>query len=311
MRKSLLIIALFISACGSPHGEIAQSAQNTSDVLLEPYFTATPRFTPTPNVLVIAETPLPTVTPYIYIVEAGDTLSGIAEKLKISLDDLSAANPDVNPNSMSTGTTLLIPDRPSTNSDLPTLTPIPAPITQTICHPAVDNGLWCFALVQNDSAELLENVSVQITLLDENNKVIASQTAFTLLDIIQPGSSLPVYTFFPNTSAKVNIQAQLVSAIQSNNPRYLPAALSNTFVQIDWEGKTAQLSGGINVPAESQAATQVWVAAVAYDKEGQVVGVKRWEGGAIQPGASANFSFSVASLGSAIAAVEFALQADP
>lgn len=311
MRKSLLIIALFISACGSPHGEVAQSAQNTSDVLLEPYFTATLPFTSTPNVLFIAETPLPTATPYIYIVEAGDTLSGIAEKLKISLDDLSAANPDVNPNSMSTGTALLIPDRPSTNSDLPTLTPIPAPITQTVCHPSADDGLWCFALVQNDSVEVLENVSVQITLLDENNHMIASQTAFTPLDIIQPDSSLPVFAFFPNTSANVNIQAQLVSAIQFNNPRYLPASLSNTIVQIDWDGKTARLSGGINLPAESQAATQVWVAAVAYDKKGQVVGVKRWEGGAIQPGASANFSFSVASLGPAIAAVEFALQADP
>jgi len=311
MHKSLLIIALFISACGSPHGEIAQSAQNTSDVLLDPYISSTPRLTSTPNVLVIAETPLPTATPHIYIVEAGDTLSGIAEKFKISLDDLSTANPDVNPNSMSTGTTLLIPDRPFTNSDLPTLTPIPAPITQTVCHPSADNGLWCFALVQNNSAELLENVSAQITLLDENNKVIASQTAFTPLDIIPPNSSLPAYTFFPNASANANIQVQLLSAIQSNKPRYLPAALSNTIAQIDWDGKTAQLNGKINLPAESQAATQVWVAAVAYDREGQVVGVKRWEGGAIQPGASANFSFSVASLGYAIGAVEFVVQANP
>ncbi|MHB8777758.1 MAG: LysM peptidoglycan-binding domain-containing protein [Anaerolineales bacterium] len=311
MRKSLLIIALFISACGSPHGEIAQSAQNTSDVLPEPYFTSTPRLTSTPNVLVIAETPLPTATPYIYIVEAGDTLSGIAEKFKISPDDLSAANPDVNPNSMFTGTTLHIPDRSSTNSDLPTLTPIPIPITQTVCHPSADNGLWCFALVQNNSAELLENVSVQISLLDENNQVVVSQIAFTPLDIIPPNSSLPAYTFFPNTSANVNIQVQLLSAIQSNNPRYLPATLSNTIAQIDWDGKTAHLNGQINLPVESQAAAQVWVAAVAYDKEGQVVGVKRWEGGAIQPEASANFSFSVASLGYAIEAVEFVVQAKP
>ena len=315
MHKSLLIIALFISACGSPHGEIAQSAQNTSDVLLDPYISSTPRLTPTPNVLVIAETPLPTATPHIYIVEAGDTLSGIAEKFKISLDDLSAANPDVNPNSMSTGTTLLIPDRSSTNSDLPTLTPVPAPITQTVCHPSADNGLWCFALIQNNTPDILENVSAQITLMDQNNNLIASQTAFMLLDILPTNSSLPVYVFFPNTSAalSINPQVQLLSAIQLNSDtaRYLPATLNNTISQINWDGETAQLSGQIFLPAESQAATTIWVAAVAYDKDGRVVGIKRWEGGAIQPGMNINFNFSIASLGSAIGAVEFAVQANP
>ncbi len=115
--------------------------------------------------------------------------------------------------------------------------------------------------------------------------------------------------FFPNTPASANVQVQLLSAIQSNSSRYLPATLNNTIAQIDWNGLTAQLSGQIFLPAESTAATQVWVAAVAYDKDGQVVGVKRWEGGAIQPGGNQQFNFAVYSLGSAIDAVEFFVQA--
>jgi hypothetical protein len=187
------------------------------------------------------------------------------------------------------------------------------PVTQTVCHPTADNGLWCFALIQNNTPDILENVSAQITLLDENNNALASQTAFTPLDIIPPNSSMPVYVFFPNISASVNIQVQLLNAIQlnSNNARYLPATLNNTIAQIAWNGLTAQLSGQIHLPAESTAATQVWVAAVAYDKDGHVVGVKRWEGGAIQPGGSITFSFLVSSLGSAIDAVEFFVQAKP
>ncbi|MDP1715539.1 MAG: LysM peptidoglycan-binding domain-containing protein [Anaerolineales bacterium] len=308
MRKPLLILVFFISACTS-----AQPAQTSSNVSLELYITSTSSVTSTPDVIVIAESPLPTSTPFIYNVEAGDTLSGIAEKFKISQDDLRAANPDVSPNSMTIGMTLLIPDSSAATADAATLTPVPAPITQIVCHPSADNGLWCFALIQNNTPDILENLSAQITLIDQNNNVIASQTAFMPLDILPPNSSLPVYVFFPNTPANVNPQVQLISAIQlnSNTTRYLPAALNNTIAQINWDGKTAQLSGQIYLPAGSQAATQVWVAAVAYDKDGRVVGIKRWEGGAIQPGAGINFNFSVASLGSAIEAVEFVVQAKP
>ncbi len=304
MRNSLLLCVLLLAAC-------TPETTQPIDVSLQPYLTSAPAKTATPNVLVVVETPLPTATPFIYVVEAGDTLSEIAEKFKISQDDLRAANPDISPNSMSIGMTLIIPAPSSALAGASTPTPVPAPITQTVCHPSADNGLWCFALIQNNSAEPLENVSAQITLLDENNNTVESQTAFTPLDVIPSNSSLPVYVFFPDTPANLNIQVQLLSAIQSSTSRYLPVTLNNTVTQIDWDGKTAQLSGQIFLPAESQAATQVWVAAVAYDNDGQVVGMRRWEGGAIQPGGSISFSFLVASLGSAIEAVDFIVQANP
>jgi hypothetical protein len=221
-----------------------------------------------------------------------------------------AANPDVSPNSMVIGSTLLIPDISAAKADASTPTPVPAPVTQTVCHPSADGGLWCFALIQNNTTDLLENVSAQITLLDESNNVLASQTAFTPLDIIAPNSSLPVYVFFDSTvPAKYNIQVQVLSANQLsvNNSRYLPATIQNAVAQIN--GRTAQLSGQIFLPAESSAATQIWVAAVAFDKDGVVVGIKRWEGGALQPGGNIAFSFSGSSLGADIDAVQFFVEA--
>ncbi|MDP1779806.1 MAG: LysM peptidoglycan-binding domain-containing protein, partial [Anaerolineales bacterium] len=207
MRNSLLLFIFLATACAPT------PSQSAIDISLESYITSTPSVTSTPNVIVIAQTPLPSATASIYIVEAGDTLSKIAEKFKISPDDLRAANPDVSPNSMSIGTTLLIPDGSSTKTDVSTLTPVPVPVTQTVCHPSADNGLWCFALIQNNTPDILENVSAQITLMDQNNNGIASLTAFMLLDILPPNSSLPVYVFFPNTSAalRVNPQVQLLS----------------------------------------------------------------------------------------------------
>lgn len=304
MRPTLLLLLLtFLSAC-------APAPANTTDVSLQPYLTKTPAPTSTPNVLVIIETPLPTNTPQIYIVESGDTISEIAEKFKIPQSDLIAANPDVNPNTLTIGQSLIIPDPSASLAAASTLTPVPAPVTQAACHPTADSGLWCFALIQNNSGGILENVSAQITLFDENKNAIASQTAFLPLDILQPNSSLPVYVYFPNTPADVNPQVQLLSAMPGGSS-YLPAALDNTSAQIDWEGKSAKVSGQVRLPAESNAATQVWIAAVAYDKNGTVIGVRRWEGGAIQPGSSINFDFSISSVGGEIEAVEFFVQARP
>jgi LysM repeat protein len=303
MRNLILICAFLVTACAAP------PPQSTSNISLKPYLTATPSVTPTPNVIVILETPIPTSTPFVYKIKSGDTFSELAEQFKISQDILRAANPDVSPNSMSVGATLLIPDVSSAAATLFTPTPAPAPVTQAVCYPTADNGLWCFALIQNTTSDILENVSAQITLLDENNNVLASQTAFMPLDIIPPNYSLPVYVFLPKITTNVTVQVHVLSAIRSNNSRYLPTTLHNIVTQIAWSGLTAQLSGQVSLPAESTAAAQVWVAAVAYDKNGRVVGVKRWEGGAIQPGASIPFSFLVSSLGSAIDAVEFVVEA--
>jgi LysM repeat protein len=306
MRNLILICSFLISACAP------QTIQNKPPASPVSYITSTPSLTSTPNVIVINDTPIPTSTPLIYTVKSGDTISKLAEQFNISQDELRAANPDVSPNSMIIGSTLLIPDNSAAPAGAFTPTPVPAPVTQTVCHPSAEDGLWCFALIQNNTDELIENVSAQITLLDETNTMLASQTAFTPLDMIPPNSSLPVYVFFDSKiPAKYSIQVQVLTANQLplSNARYLPAAIQNSIAQIN--GRTAQLSGQILLPAESSAATQVRVAAVAYDKDGIVVGIKRWEGAAIQSGGKNSFSFLVSSLGAEIDAVEFFVEAKP
>lgn len=296
-----MLLGVFLSAC---------AAENAQPVLLSPppAPASAPAETPTPNVLP-PDTPIPTNTMQVYVIEAGDTLSEIAEKFRIPQPDLIAANPDVDPNALPIGGTLFIPDPSSSQTAASALTPMPVPITQAACHPTADSGLWCFALIQNNTTDLLENVSAKIILLDENRDAIASQTAFTPLDIIQPGSSLPVYVFFPNAPASAEPQIQLLSAMPGSAANYLPAMLDNASAQMDWDGRYAILSGQALLPQESNAATQVWVAAVAYDGNGTVVGLRRWEGGALQPGGSLRFDFSVSSVGGRIEAVEFFVQA--
>jgi len=310
MKQAVIIMCALLIAC-SP-----QTATPTSPATLFPYSTITPSTTPEgPEGLVVSiESPIPTPTPFTYTIQVGDTMSEIAEKYHVSLDDLIAANPNVSPNSMSVGQTLLIPSNPSNPGNASTPTPVPASVKQIECYPTVDQGMWCFALVHNDLPDIMENVSAQLTLIDSKGAVIASQTALLPLNILPPNTSLPLYAFFaPDIPADAKAHVQLLTAIQIpvNDPRYLPATVNNTSVQIDRSGRSAHVSGEISLPPESNAATQVWVAAVAYDESGRVVGVKRWEGGGIQPGGSLPFNFAVASVGTKIDKVEFVVEARP
>jgi LysM repeat protein len=268
----------------------------------------------TPEGLVPLQTPLPTSTPFTYSVKPGETISSIALQFGVSIDELLAANPEVSPNAMSIGTVLKVPSNPDNPSGEPTPTPAPLTVEQIECYPTADKGMWCFVLVHNDFPDFVENVSAQVTLVDSNQTFIATQTALLPLDILPPDMSLPIAAYFPpDVPFDAKPQVQILTAIRllPGDTRYLPATLNNTLVEIDAGGHFAQISGEVLLPANSNAATQTWVTAVAYDESGRVVGFKRWEGGGIQPGGSLNFEMSVASLGGRMTRVEFAVEARP
>ncbi len=306
----ILLILFFLTGCASQ-----PTVSTPEPVDLVPYLTAT-RTTPqwTPVELIAPETPLPTSTPFTYTVKSGDTISSIALQFGVSIDELITINPEVSPNIMSVGTTLKIPSNPDDPPGLSTPTPVPVAVEQIECYPTSNKGMWCFVLVHNDFPDFMENVTAQVTLVDSNKTFLATQAALLPLNILPPNSSLPLSVYFPpNIPLDAKPQVQILTAIRlfPHDPRYLPATVNNTLVQVDVDGHHASITGEVRLPAESNAATQTWVAAVAYDESGRVVGVKRWEGGGIQPGGSLKFEMTVASLGGVMMRVEFAVEARP
>ncbi len=284
---------------------------------IQPYATMSPDVPAFPDATLIkpAEAPLPSPTPFTYTIKSGDTLGGIAQKFNVSLDALVAINPNVNPNAMRVGETLKIPSNQKTIAGESTPTPAPFAIQQIGCHPMADQGLWCYVLAYNDSPNLMENVTVQITLVDSQGKQAGSQAALLPLDILPPGQALPLTAVFaPGVPTDAVAHAQVLTALQllPNDPRYLNAFVQNSAVQVDWSGLSAQVNGQVALPADSKPAASVWVAGVAYDRLGRVVGMRKWESASgMQPGSLLPFSFLISSLAGEIERVDFAVEARP
>ncbi|RPI91657.1 MAG: LysM peptidoglycan-binding domain-containing protein [Chloroflexi bacterium] len=308
---SLLSSFFFLLTACAPQG--IDSAPSSSTLV--PFVTSTRGPSQTPEGLVAAETPFPSPTPFTYTVEQGDTISSIALKFGVSMDDLQAANPEIPANSMSIGQVIRIPSHPDNPSGEPTPTPAPFTIQQVECYPTANGGMWCFVLVRNDFADFLENVSAQVTLVGSDNTTLDSQTALLPLNVLPSNTSLPLAVFFPPEipfDAKPQVQVLTAIRLLPGDERYLPATVNNTLAQVNADGRSARLTGWVLLPDGAKDARQVWVTGTAYDEAGRVAGVRRWEWNAgLSAGGRLPFEFMISSAGGNIERVEFAVEARP
>ena len=313
LRLAFLILALPSLCLASCLPQ--KTATPPAPLTLVPFLTSTGSPAQTPEILVAAQTPVPSPTPFTYTVRQGDTFGSIALKFGVALEDLQAANPEISPNAMSIGQVIKIPSNPENPSGEPTPTPAPFTLQQIECYPTADRGMECFVLVHNDFSDFLENVSVQVTLVDAQQRTLASQTALLPLNILAPDTSLPLSVFFPPEiplDARPIVQVLTAIRLLPGDPRYLPATLGDTLVQVNADGRTARVQGQVRLPADSKAASRIWVAGTAFDEAGVVVGVRRWESGeGLSPGEALRFEFMIYSLAGTIRRVEFAVEARP
>jgi len=196
-------------------------------------------------------------------------------------------------------------------------------ILQARCWPTAEGGRWCFALVQNNYAETIENLSVQFTLLGDSGQEVGSQVAFGLLNILPAGRAMPIAAFFPPPvslvpaqvqAAEVAPRAQILTAIRlpADDSRYLPIALQNVLVSVDWSGRTARVIGHAMPVMLDGRVNTLWILGAAYDAYGNVVGVRRWESTMpVAGGVSLAFDFTVSSVGPPIDHVDLLVEAKP
>lgn len=315
LKGLLAVFILGFAGCNIDQTATQVKATKTAELL--PYITPTPSQTPNlkfPSLISPTQLPNPTPTPVIYTIVEGDTMLAIALRHGISLEELQAANPEVNARLLVVDTELIIPLGAILPSDPVTATPIPINVTSTNCY-SVPDGIWCFISVKNDRNRPLESLSARVVLSDDSGAYIADDTAIGALNVLPIGEELPLVVFFPGKfpfgiNAAANVLT--VQPVPRNDDRYLNAWLELDDVVISEGGERAEVLGRIGIPAKSQPGNLTWILVVAYDSEGNVVGVRKIEQfGLFDPGTSREFSIEVFSLDSIMSDVRAFVEMRP
>ncbi len=315
--KPLFTLALLVALAGCAAPEQPEVLPTLPPVNLQPYQTRLPgTASPTPGP---SPTPLPTATPVprTYTLRSSDTLFGLSLFYGVSVDEILAANPGLDRNILPPGKEIIIPPTKGDPSFTPTPQPTPMdlPSGKLTCYAARDGGIWCFLPVTNNQERPLESVSAEIQIAAADGSSAQILNAYSLLNLIPPGVSLPLAAYFPppqpgDFRAAARLSAALPLA--EGDTRYLSVNLETRGVEIDPGGRSARIDALVRLPADAQA-SRVWLAAIAYDSEGDVVGVRRKEMGSKNAPLSGELEirFSVYSLAGKIERVEVFAEARP
>jgi LysM repeat protein len=277
-----IALVLGFSSCTRGTSTAPPTIAATIPGYLTPYWTATPSRTPRPPTLLVSipTTPAPTATPFLHKLTDSDTMLGLAIRYGITLDELMAANPGVDPHYLTVGKFLVIPIKGATATVVPTPTPVPLILGEPRCYPTGEGGAWCTLLVRNEQTEAVEDLSVWIGLYSPEGKLLTSQTAMPPLNILPSGGAIPLMIYFqPMIPAQAIPRVELLTAIAvpPDDTRYITATVQLQNTNLDSSGLQATVKGQVVLPKDSPKAKVLWLVVVAYDKDGNAVGVRKWE----------------------------------
>ncbi|MDA1329920.1 MAG: LysM peptidoglycan-binding domain-containing protein [Chloroflexi bacterium] len=308
----LIPLMFILTACSNSPNSVAQTP--SASPVLTPYTTPTGAVTETQEAVEAPTSAVPesTATPFSHTIAAGETLVGLAERYGITLEALLAANPGVDARFLSVGLEINIPESDGSGvaSDaLATPSALPLDLTEPICYATTAGELWCFVLVENTQKALVDTVAGRVHLLDKDGVILSSAQAITPINAFEVGEAMPLVGYWQTPPAGwASAQGQLLSAYVAAEPqeRYFASSVSNEETTIADNGRSAKLSGAVELP-EGATPSLIWVLGIAYDAQGRVLGVRRWE----SDGDDKEFEFYVYSLGGEIVRVELLSEARP
>ena len=298
--KNFWIIALsiLIGACGVDNS-----------ITVTPTLRRMPTTTPlplVPNAPTNTPPPLPTLpptpAPVAYKIQKGDTLIAIASKFNVSLEAIDKLNPGLNPANLQPGQTILLP--PDTQGlaaasiPLPAITPLPITLGAFYCSPTPSSSVICLSEFKNTGNAPIVNLSAQVNLLNADNSPGANAVAFSPLDVIPVGVSVPLAAMFPQAALSSNRVAS--SAVLTAEAA---SALAERFVMLNVSGAAGSsspsgfiINGNVINPASVEVKSVVIVATV-YNAAGAVTSYRKIIlNGTIAPRGSTTFSITMAGI---------------
>jgi LysM repeat protein len=272
---SLSVAALLLCGCGQvitkPTPTPAAASVNLPEV------TPRPTSTPAPATPAWSPTPASTPTPTIYKVKAGDTLIDIAKQYGISVEALQEANAILDPDRLQINQELIIPVGGHNPQAPPTSTPTPLPfeVKGLGFYETPAGSLWCLGEVENTSGRALERVQVEVSLQDEEDKVLATESAFVALGIIPQGGKVPFAILFANppvSFAKYQALPLSGEAVTYLGNHYWDLTVAEQ--QGEPTGHYFTVEGLVENTGQADADT-VTVLVTAYDAHGRVTGFRQ------------------------------------
>lgn len=271
------------------------------------------------------ETPVPTMTstPRTHVVQGNDTLFEIAAKNGLTLDEIKAANPDVNPYLLGPGTVIIIPapngQTAAPTQNLPDVTPWPMTFSNPQCTPSLTGGFYCFAELINPQPMMADSLSARFTLTDPATGEVAAQPALVPLNRLSSGASLPLFAYFPPpvaVSPQVGLQLLTATSVnQTGTPTPLQSAVvtvDQSDIKISANGLSAVVTTQAKFDGVEGVTGKIWIAAVAYDASGNIVGIRRFVSpNAVNPGEWTPFTLNIYSIGEKIEKVELFGEVNP
>jgi len=316
----LPLLILFLVACSPVAGTVTQTATATRSGTLKAYTGPELSVTPSPtNAATVTPLPSATPTPRTHIVRAKEDLWGIALRYGLTLEDLLTANPTVDPRFLSIGANLSIPAPLHTPTPDASHPPLPTPVGMELaipdCYPTRESGLWCFTTAVNTQEYSLEALSAAIRLYDRASGEIISQTAFAPLSLVPPGGTMVLSAYFASPAPlDFSATVELLTAlpVPPASGRFLTVQQTGTQIDIAANGLSATASGTFQLSDPQTTANRLQAAAIAYDAQGKVTGLRRWEYLEPLSGSSAlDFDLTVYAAGASIDRVVVLVEAYP
>jgi hypothetical protein len=156
-------------------------------------------------------------------------------------------------------------------------------LSEAACYPTISGGLNCLAAVSNLTDEAVEGVMVQLTLLSASGETSGSTQAYTPLNLLPPGGTLPVAaTFPPPVLPRFIVRTKLLSAIPAADPstRYHEVTLREAATEASFDGMLWTVSGEAQIAQGEEAGVgRLVILAMGLDLNGQIVGFAEVEVG--------------------------------
>jgi LysM repeat protein len=278
------VVGFALGGCGrilqQPTPTVVAGAPPTATDTPRPTATRRATFTPVPATPSNTPTPTITPTPIIYVIQRGDTLLVIARRFGVTVQAIQEVNGITDPRRLQINQEIIIPlqEGDGEPTAVPTPTPVALKIQGLAFHRTPVDSMWCMGEVVNVSGRAAEEVQVQVSLHDEQGRLLASGAAFTQLDILATGGRTPFAVFFSAPpSSFAQYQTRVLSGVPSTHlgPRYPDLAVIE-----DWGGwldeNNYQVRGQVHNTGEADAERVVSVITL-YDEEDHVVGARTVE----------------------------------